>query len=144
MTSLFKEKGLTAHPDKTGYIVFGSKGYKEDIFKELEMCELSLGDFPVKRKISDRYLGQILHTDGVKASVEATIVDREGKLKGAIYEVKSIIEDFQMQAVGGMMAAWELWEKAMGPHCSLGQVPGLRQQQKRLICATSCKSCSGE
>ena len=115
MTSLFKEKGLTAHPDKTGYIVFGSKGYKDDIFKELEKCELSLGDFPVKRKNSDRYLGQILHTDGVKSSVEATIVDREGKLKGAIFEVKSIIEDFQMQAVGGMMAAWELWEKAMLP-----------------------------
>jgi hypothetical protein len=115
-TSLFKEKGLTAHPDKTGYIVFGSKQYKENIFKELEKCELSLGDFLVKRKNSDRYLGQIFHTDGVKASVEATIVDREGKLNGAIFEVKSIlIEDFQMQAVGGMMAAWELWEKAMVP-----------------------------
>ena len=77
MTHLFKEKGLIAHPDKTGCIVFGSKRYKGDIFKELEKCELSLGDFPVKRKNSDRYLGQILHTDGVKKIVEATIVDRE-------------------------------------------------------------------
>ena len=42
-------------------------------------------------------------------------MDREGKLKGAIFEVKSIIEDFQMQALGSMMAAWELWEKAMVP-----------------------------
>ena len=115
MDQLFREKGLDAHPDKTGYIVFGSKGYKEEISRQLEQCELSLGDFTVKRKQSDKYLGQILHTDGVRSSVEATIADREGKLKGAIFEVKSIVEDFQMQAVGGMMAAWELWEKAMVP-----------------------------
>ena len=45
-----------------------------------------------------------------------TISDREGKIKGAMFEVKSIIDDFQMQAVGGMMSAWELWEKAMIPY----------------------------
>ena len=94
MSNLFKEKCLSAHPDKTGYIVFGSRGYKEKISTELENCELSLGDFPVKRKFFDRYLGQILHTDGVKSSVKATTAEREGKLKGAIFEVKSIIEDF--------------------------------------------------
>ena len=30
-------------------------------------------------------------------------------------EIKSIIEDFQMQAMGGMMAAWELWERSLVP-----------------------------
>ena len=115
MDQLFKEKGLDAHPDKTGYIFFGSKNYKEKVANQLEGCELSLGNFSVKRKEFDRYLGQILHTDGVRASVEATIAEREGKMKGAIFEVKSIIEDFKMQALGGMMAAWELWEKAMVP-----------------------------
>ena len=120
MTQLFKEKGLDAHPDKTGYIVFGSKTYKEEISEQLEHLELTLGDFPVKRKQFDRYLGQILHTDGVRACVQATIGEREGKLKGAIFEVKSIIEDFQMQAVGGMMAAWELWERAMVPSLLAG------------------------
>ena len=47
--------------------------------------------------------------------MEATIQERGGKIKGAIFEVKTIIDDFQMQAVGGMIAAWELWEKAMVP-----------------------------
>ena len=108
MTQLFKEKGLDAHPDKTGYIVFGSKTYKEETSEQQEHLELTIGDFPVKRKQFDRYLGQILHTDGVRACVQATIGEREGKLKGAIFEVKSIIEDFQMQAVGGMMEAWEM------------------------------------
>ena len=59
----------------------------------------------VKQKQSDRYLGQILHSDGVKASVNATISERVAKIKGAIFEVQSIIEQFEMQAMGGMMAA---------------------------------------
>jgi hypothetical protein len=45
----------------------------------------------------------------------ATIADREGRVKGAIFEVQSIIEEFKMQAIGGMMAAWELWERALLP-----------------------------
>ena len=32
-------------------------------------------------------------------------------MKGAIFEVKSVVEDFKMQAI----AASELWEKAMLP-----------------------------
>ena len=115
MAQLFKEKGLNAHPDKTCYIVFGSKTYKENISKQLETWELSFGEFDVKKKASDKYLGQVLHTDGNKASVAAAIKDREGKIKGAIFEVKTIIDDFQMQVVGGMMSAWELGEKAMIP-----------------------------
>ena len=81
----------------------------------MEYSTLSLGSFPVKRRDCDRYLGQVLHTDGNRASVEATIKERQGKIKGAIFEVKSVVDNFQMQAIGGMMAAWELWEKAMVP-----------------------------
>ena len=81
-----------------------------------------LNDFPVKRKDSDRYLGQILHTGGVQASCMATIEDREPRIKGAVFEVQSVVQDFKMQAIGGMMAAWELWEKAMIPSLLSGAV----------------------
>ena len=47
---MLKEKRLEAHPDKTGYIVFGSKEYKKGVDKELEKNPLLLGDFPVKIK----------------------------------------------------------------------------------------------
>ena len=80
MAQLFKEKGLNAHPDKTCYIVFGSKTYKENISKQLETCELSLGEFVVKKKVTNKYLGQVLQTDGNKASVAATIKDWEWKI----------------------------------------------------------------
>ena len=30
-------------------------------------------------------------------------------------KAKAIIEDFQMQAIGGMAGAWDLWERAILP-----------------------------
>ena len=53
--------------------------------------------------------------DGVRASCAATSTSREGKITGATFEVKTIVETFKMQAIGGMMAAWELCERAMIP-----------------------------
>ena len=41
-------------------------------------------------------------------------------------EIKSLIEDFQMQAMGGMMAAWKLREKALIPSLLSGS--GRRQE----------------
>ena len=67
------------------------------------------------REVLYRYLGQILHSDGNRASYAATIAELEGKINGAAFEVQSLIEDFKMQAIGGIMAAWELYEKAMVP-----------------------------
>ena len=115
LAAMLEEKGLEAHPDKTCFIVCGDKKYKEKIEKDLERNPLMFGDFALKRKEYDRYLGQILHSGGLDRSAEITVQERVGRLKGATREVKSIIEDFQMQAIGGMMEAWELWERAMVP-----------------------------
>ena len=72
------------------------------------------GQFRMKRKEKDRYLGQILHECRVM-SVVATVADRVGKLKGAIFEVRSVIEEFTMQSMAGMMAAKTLLERALLP-----------------------------
>ena len=32
-----------------------------------------------------------------------------------MYEAKAIIEDFRMQAMGGMAGSWHLWETAINP-----------------------------
>ena len=53
---------------------------------------VSFGDFTMKRKVKDKYLGQILHEDGLEASVAATVEDRAGKFKGAIFEIRSIMD----------------------------------------------------
>ena len=40
----------------------------------------------------DKWLGEILHENGL-ASVHATLLDREGKVKGAIREAIAIMEE---------------------------------------------------
>ena len=115
LAAMLESKGLEAHPDKTCYIICGSKKYKEQVTEELNRTNIMFGTFPLKRKEYDRYLGQMLHGGGLDESAEATVKERMGKIKGAALEIKSIVEEYQMQAIGGMMAAWELWEKALVP-----------------------------
>ena len=45
----------------------------------------------------------------------ATAQERAGQIRGATMEISSIMEEFQMQAMGGLMSAWEPWEKALIP-----------------------------
>ena len=59
-------------------------------------------------------MGQILYqTNSLSALAEVS--ERAIQIKGATFEVKSIIEEYQMQALDGMMSAWELWERALVP-----------------------------
>ena len=139
LAAMLEDRGLEAHEDKTGYVVFGSRKYKERVKQEEEIIPLQFGRFKTKRKVSDKYLGQVLHEDGLAASVLATIKDRTGKIKGAIYLAKQIIETYQMQAVGGMMAAKYLWEGAMVPSLLSGS--GARPRRRRS--ARSCRRSTG-
>ena len=115
LATMLESKGLEAHPDKTCFIVCGSKRYKQSVTQDLDRTSLMFGQFSIKQKEYDRYLGQMIHGGGLDQSAEATVNERAGRIKGAALEIKSIVEEFQMQAMGGMMAAWELWEKALVP-----------------------------
>ena len=112
---MLKDKGLDAHPDKTCFLICGTKRFKEKSQKELEVNPLKFGTFLAKQKVSDKYLGQVLHSGGVEASAEATVLERSGRIKGATLEIKSIVEEYEMQTMGGLMAARELWERALIP-----------------------------
>ena len=115
IAAMLTDKGLEAHPDKTCFIVCGSKKYKEKAEQDLMRNPLKFGQFLVKQKEYDKYLGQVLHGGGLEQSAEATVQERSGRIRGATMEIKTIVEEFQMQAIGGMMAAWELWERAIIP-----------------------------
>ena len=114
MSRMLKEKSLEAHHDKSGLLILGSKKYKDRMKKEVERSPILFNKFSLQTKSQDKYLGQIFESD-LKTSALATVTSRQGKIKGAAIEVKSIIEDFHMQAMGGLVAAWELWEKALIP-----------------------------
>ena len=115
LASMLGARGLAAHPEKTGYLVYGTKNFKEEMEEELERKPLVFGKFEAKRKQSDKYLGKTLHEGGLAMSVEATILERKGKVQGAIYTTASILDTVQMQAMGGLMAAKYLWEGAIVP-----------------------------
>ena len=103
MEYMLQEKGLQAQPDKTNKLV------DEDLARNV----LMFGKFEVKQKISDKYLGQIIHAGGLEMSALATVEERAGKIKEVTLEIRAIIDEFRMQAMGGLMPVWELWEKAL-------------------------------
>ena len=55
------------------------------------------GNFTIKQKVSDKYLGQVLHSGGVEASATATVQERSGRIKGAAMEIRSIVEEYQLR-----------------------------------------------
>ena len=79
------------------------------------MCPLRFGELKMKEKEQDVYLGDVLSSRGQAASVEATIANRMGRIKGSIYETAAILKDWRMQCVGGMMGAWDIWEMSIIP-----------------------------
>ena len=96
---MFTDTGLEAHPDKTCFIVCGCKMFKEKTDNVLKSNPLMFGNYPVKQKVCDKYLGQMLHSGGVETSATATVQERMGRIKGATMEVRSIVEEYQMQAL---------------------------------------------
>ena len=112
MSTMLKEKTLKAHHDKSGLLLLGSTKFKDKMNEELKESRICLNSFTLKTKLSDKYLGQIFDSD-LSSSALATVRQREGKIKGAAIEIKSIIEDYCMQTMGGLVAAWELWERAL-------------------------------
>ena len=78
--SIMNKNLLKVHPDKTGFIVMGCKKYKEKVYTELKENPIMVGKFVTTEKEVDKYLGDLMHSDGLAASVEATVKDRTGKV----------------------------------------------------------------
>ena len=106
MSMMLRERLLRCHPTNTCYLVYGSKAYKRQVMEELEIASLKFGDFMMLEKESDVYLGGVLHSGGLSASVEATISRRISKVKGQMYEAASILADYRIAAVGVGTFRW--------------------------------------
>ena len=112
---MLSERLLSCHPKKTCFVLLGNLQYKKQVRKELETCPLQFGEFEMKEKDQDVYLGDVLSSRGLAASVEATIALRMGRIKFSMYETAAILKDWRMQCVGGMMGAWDIWEMSIIP-----------------------------
>ena len=73
------------------------------------------GDFETKEKTEDKWLGQIISSLGLGASVAQTVATKEGKIRGACLEIAIIVNDWRAQTVGGMETALMLWEACCIP-----------------------------
>ena len=73
------------------------------------------GDIPMKNMKMMKYLGDMIHEDGLMASVDATVNDRVAKVRGSIFELKALCEDFRLQICGGMMGAIDILNMAIFP-----------------------------
>ena len=114
ISSIFQEKTLEAHPDKTCYLILGSEKFKKEAQEEMDTCPIQFNKFTLQEKKADKYLGQVIKSN-LSESALATVQQRSGKIKGATMQIKAIIEDFRMQALAGLMAARDLWEHALLP-----------------------------
>ena len=47
--------------------------------------------------------------------VACTIEERVGRITAATHEIKAVLDDYRLQAIGGMMGAWDLWNLAVIP-----------------------------
>ena len=69
----------------------------------------------LERSESLTYLGEIIHESGLAASVSATVDLRVSRVRGAIFEIKALCEDYRMQICGGMVGAINLFEACIVP-----------------------------
>ena len=108
-------KLLDLHPDKSCYILIGSKEVIKETAEEIKICPLTLYGKAMTEKPYERYLGDLVHGGGVSKSVEATVNDRHGRTMLAIKEITAIVEDCRSNTLGGLKVGLDIWESAYIP-----------------------------
>ena len=76
---------------------------------------LKINDVEVKIKNEDKYLGDYIHTGGLGKSVETTVKKRYGVALNSILELKSVIQDFCMNTLGGISSGIDIFNLAILP-----------------------------
>ena len=73
------------------------------------------GDIVTQQIMKYKYLGDILDGEGLAASIDSSIEERLPKIKTAMFECKTLMEDYRMQAIGGTSGALDLWNAVIIP-----------------------------
>ena len=93
--------------------MIGTKKYRARIEAAALKNPVIFGSLTCQPSGSKVYLGETIHSQGLEAKIKATIDSRLGKVRGAMYKAKALMEDFKLQAIAGMEGAWILWERAI-------------------------------
>ena len=116
LETVAKRKQLTLSIPKCSVITFDKISRVRKIREAInEGRNLKISGQNILVKEKDEYLGDILHEGGLAMSVKATVNKRYGRIKSAILEISAILDDFRIDALGGLKAGLDIYEYALLP-----------------------------
>ena len=95
-------------------ICFSTDSVKE-IREYIKTTPLTLNDNIIKERDSEKYLGEYLHKEGINESIKLTVNERYWRAISAILEIKTVIQDYRSEHIGGLLAGVNIWELAVIP-----------------------------
>ena len=116
VSSAMNLKQLTINVDKCATILFGKKKVVKKTLDEIDnMGGLKINNIKVLVKENEKYLGDYICSAGMAKSVEKTIEKRYGRIIKGIIEIKTVVEDFRANLLGGLDLGLQIWETALLP-----------------------------
>ena len=73
------------------------------------------GNFEMKEKQVEKWLGQHISAQGLEDSIWRTIEAKEGRIKAAALEIATVVNDWRCRGAGGLDTASMLWEACCIP-----------------------------
>ena len=115
MEAVMETKLLDFNLDKSCYILMGSKKNKLETETELKSNPLTLYGKEMTKVHTEKYLGDMISSDGLADCVLKTVLRRKGQVVSCILETKAVVEYYRSMVVGGITAGLEIWELAILP-----------------------------
>ena len=115
LESIIESKLLDFNVEKSVFLVMGPKNAKKQLTNELKKKPLNLCNQQQKISTSEKYLGDMIDSNGLAQSVHATVLKRKGQVVKSIIECRAVIDDFRASTIGGIVTGMEIWELAIIP-----------------------------
>ena len=115
LTAALDELSLQAHEDKTVQIVVGHEKYIKDMKDELERNPTYVQGFKVKVVESEKYLGMMVTSSGVKGMIDKNIEEKRKKSMPISQESRKLIRDPKLIRIGGLKSACVMLQAKLIP-----------------------------
>ena len=115
ISALMNLKQLQINVDKSSFVLIGNTQHVKQMRDLIKNNPITFNNEEVKERTSEKYLGEQIHSEGLKKSVEDTVNKRYWRAISAVMEIRTILNDCRIHKVGGANAGISLWEGAVIP-----------------------------